>query len=347
MRFSASFLGVLCAAFWLTSVSLAHAEGRVELNLLTEARGAITGQQDWARRLGEAGISSVRIRSAGAADTVRLGIDVRGSETWPIYAVTGVITADDVLVLPGGKRFRSTQAAQVARWVDDLARLGPEDRRPTKTAFGLTAAQYEQVHDALAAQLAVSTKGTSRAEVVRSIDRQLAIPLRYGRLSLDAVGSDEVGEELSGVSCGTALAYTLRAPGLCLVPRAAVGGVELEIVSAEPKLEAWPIGWKSEKPDRQVLPDLYEFLDVKLDGVAVTKVLDAIGERLKVPVLVDHNAMARYGIDPATTYVSYPQGRTTYSLLLRKALFQARLKSELRVDESGKPLLWITSLKPL
>jgi hypothetical protein len=329
------------------SASAAFGEGRVELNLLTEDRVPITSQQEWSRRLGQAGISSLRIRSAGPVDSVRLTVDVQGSEVSPTYVVTGVITADDVLVLPGGKRFRSTQAAQVAQWVDDLARLGPEDRRPAKTAFGLTAAQFQQVHDALAEPLTASTKGSSRAEVVQSIARRLALPVRYGRLSPEAIGSDEVGEELSGLSCGTALAYALRASGLCLVPRPAAAGAELDVVAAEPNLEAWPIGWQSEKPDREVLPGLYEFLNVKLDGVAVTKVLEALGERLKVPVLVDHNAMARHGVDPDTAYVSYPEGRTTYSLLLRKALFQARLKSEVRVDESGKPLLWITTLKPL
>lgn len=348
MRFSARGDWLLAVTLGLCSCGpAAFGEGRVELNLLTEDRVPITSQQEWSRRLGQAGISSMRIRPAGPLGSVRLAIDVRGSESSPTYVVTGVITADDVLVLPGGKRFRSTQAAQVARWVDDLARLGPEDRRPTKTAFGLTAVEFQQLNDALAAPLAASTKGVSRGEVVQTIARRLNVPVRFGRVTLDAVGTDEVGEELSGLSCGTALAYALRAPGLCLVPRAAPSGAELEVVAAQPNLKVWPIGWESDKPDREVLPGIYEFLNVQLDGVAVTKVLEAVGERLKVPVLVDHNAMARHGIDPDAVYVSYPAGRTTYSLVLRKALFQARLKSEVRVDEAGKPFLWITTIKPL
>ena len=45
--------------------------------------------------------------------------------------------------------------------------------------------------------------------------------------------------------------------------------------------------------------------------------------------------------------VSFPQSRTTYSIALRKMLFKAGLKFEVRVDEAGKPFLWVTTLKPV
>ena len=35
----------------------------------------------------------------------------------------------------------------------------------------------------------------------------------------------------------------------------------------------------------------------------------------------------------------------TYSLILQRILSQAKLKKELRTDESGKPFLWITTIK--
>ena len=73
----------------------------------------------------------------------------------------------------------------------------------------------------------------------------------------------------------------------------------------------------------------------------------AVGKHLKVLVLLDHNAMALHGIDPAKTNVSHPQKKTNYSIALRKILFQARLKFELRIDEAGKPILWVTTLKPV
>ncbi len=41
------------------------------------------------------------------------------------------------------------------------------------------------------------------------------------------------------------------------------------------------------------------------------------------------------------------QTRTTHNRLLGKVLSQAKLKYEVRVDEAGNPLLWVTTLKPL
>ena len=55
-------------------------------------------------------------------------------------------------------------------------------------------------------------------------------------------------------------------------------------------------------------------------------------------MLIDHNALARHGIDPAKAMVTLPRSRTTYSLALRKLLFQAGLKFELRCDEAGIPV---------
>jgi hypothetical protein len=75
--------------------------------------------------------------------------------------------------------------------------------------------------------------------------------------------------------------------------------------------------------------------------------MSVIGQRLKAPLLMDHNAMARHGIDPEKVVVSFPASRTTYSLILQKVLFKAGLKEELRVDEAGNPFLWVTSVKPL
>jgi len=64
-------------------------------------------------------------------------------------------------------------------------------------------------------------------------------------------------------------------------------------------------------------------------------------------VLMDQNALARHGIDPSKAMVSIPVGRTTYSIALRKLLFQAGLKFEVRLDESGRPLLWVSTVKPV
>jgi len=157
-----------------------------------------------------------------------------------------------------------------------------------------------------------------------------------------------VAEELSGLSCGTALACLLRPAGLGLVPCArGRDDVEYRVVAGKKGVDVWPVGWPPEKPLPQLLPAMYESFNANIQDVPVTTVLEALGKRLKLPFLLDHNALARHGIEPDKKKVNAPQSRTTSNQLLRRTLSQAGLKSEVRLDEAGKPFLWVTTVKPL
>jgi len=320
------------------------ATGRVQLELVGDAQGSALAFQQWLQVLSRAGVKNVRIRSAQAADKV--GIDVQGTAENRLYVVTGIVKSSEELLLPDG-RFSPRDAARLARWLEDLAKHGPEELREPRSAFGLTREQFEQVRKALARPVGFSTRGMTRREAAEKIGRGLTLPLEMDPKSAKTLEEDKIAEELSELSCGTALAYVLRPMGLCLVPRQSGSSLVCAVIKAEPKLEVWPVGREPEKPLPEVLPALYKFDDVNIQRVSAATVLEEIGKRLKVPVLVDHNALARHGIDPGKAIVSHPPSRTTYSLTLRKILFQAGLKSELRVDEAGKPFLWISTVKPV
>jgi hypothetical protein len=90
---------------------------------------------------------------------------------------------------------------------------------------------------------------------------------------------------------------------------------------------------------------MFEFHHVEIDGVPLATAMDAIADKLKTPILLDRAALAKLQIDPAKVNVKLPAQRTTYGLALDRVLGQARLKEELRVDDAGKPFLWITTMK--
>jgi hypothetical protein len=233
----------------------------------------------------------------------------------------------------------------LAEWLDDLAKRGPPDRREPVAAFGLTAKQLEQVREDLAKPVGFSTRGVSRAEAVEKIRRRLSLPLGTEG-ELDG-GDEKIEEELDALSCGTALACILRPMGFCMAPQAAGRRLGYSVAKARLDQEVWPIGWPPEKPQPKLLPGLFEFRNVNVQNVSAAKVLDAISRQLDVPVLLDHNALARHGVDPEKAMVSHPQQRTTYSVALRKVLFKAGLKFEVRVDEAGKPFFWVSTVKPV
>jgi len=336
---------VAVAVIWPGAAATSRCEaGRVQLELVGQAPGASLAFQQWLRVLSQAGVRNVRIRSGQAADKV--GVDVRGTRDDPLYVVTGIVKSQDELIMPGG-RYRRGDAARLARWLADLARHGPQEQRPQEAAFGLSVQQFEEILKDTSRPVAFSTEGMPRRQAVERIGRGLLLPLRLDAQTLESIGREEVEEELSGLSSGTALACLLRPMGFCLVPRRLGRTPGYAVVRSRPGTEVWPIGWEPEKPLPEVLPAMFEFHNVAVGGVPASLAIEAIGKRLKVPVLMDHNALARHGIDPTKILVAHPRKRTTYGVALRQILNQARLKSEVRVDEGGRPFLWISTLRPM
>ncbi len=324
--------------------SAAQSGHRVEVELAVEERGAVTAQQDWLQRLAQAGVEGFRIRSARSGEMPN--VDRRGTAEAPIYVVTGIINSDNVLVVPGA-RFQASQVSQFADWLRDLSENGPVDQRPAKTSFGLSIEDLKQLQADLAPPLGFNTAGMSRTDVIRQAAKTIATPLAADRRLAEPLSKDIVAEDLSTLARGTALAYVLRSPGLCLVPGTKSGRLSLSIVAAKPDLEIWPIGWDPERPEREVKPEMFELRNINVSGVPVTTVLEAIAKGLEMPILLDHNAVARYGLEPEKTIVKLPPSRWTYSTTLGKVLFKAQLKSQLRVDDGDRPFLWVTSLKDM
>ena len=323
--------------------SAGAAASRVELVLLISPQAGITDPQTWARALGQAGLRQVQIRQANPSD--RPGIERIGPSEPPRYRVTGLLQGQEV-VLPGAK-FRLDQVGSLVRWLDQLALEGPPEVRPAKAAFGLTAPQFEKVRADLAQPVAFSTRGLDRAEAVARIGQKLQFPLQPAPVRLPGLAGDKVAEELSTLSCGTALAYLLRPAGYALLPQAEGARMVYRVERMRPGMEIWPVGWTPEKLPKDVLPKLFEFLDVRLQNVSAAQAMQAIADRLQVVYLVDHNALARHGIEPEKTPVNIPATRTFYGKALDRVLFQAGLQYEVRIDEAGTPLLWITTIKPL
>jgi hypothetical protein len=155
-------------------------------------------------------------------------------------------------------------------------------------------------------------------------------------------------EELKEISRGTALAAILRPAGLVFTPRRPPGG-KLEYYVSKPVAgqESWPVGWKADQSEREVLPELFTAINAEVSDVPLIEALNAITGRLKTPVLIDQNAMAMYDVDMSKAEVSLPVKRMSYALILDKLLGQAKLKYELRIDEANKPFFWITTVRPL
>jgi hypothetical protein len=339
MRLS-EFIASTLAALALAGTAWAAPTGVVELVIVGEAQlGAGMSFQQWGQALSAAGVKNFRLRSAQAGDKPL--IEVGGKPQMPLYKVTAVLGARDELVVPGG-RFRRSECKQLAAWLDELAKRGPPEGREKVSAFGLTTSQLQKASADLSKTVGFSTKGMTRSAAINKIAGRLGLSLKIEDALTD--GDDQIEEELSAISCGTALACILRPIGYCMVPCESGETLSYAVKKAALDQEIWPVGWPAEGAQK-ALPDLYELHNVNVSGVTAAKLLEEVGKQVKSPVFYDHNALARYGIEPDKATVALAQQRTTYSIAMRKMLGKIGLKFEVRVDEAGKAFLWVSTIK--
>lgn len=341
----ASFLAVVLAIGSSPSLALA-AEAEVDLELITESPLAAQGSHQWLDALRDLGFATLRIRSARATDELK--IDNYGEKDRPRYRVVGRVASREQIQLPGGV-FSVRDLKGLKKWLTELKTEGPEGVLEPKSALGLTEKQLTEVSKDLEQPLEFSTKGKPADEVVKRIGAKLAFPvvLAKGAEQELAVEDARVRDELQGVAAGTAFAAALRPAGLVLRPKRLQGRTEYHVEPAGDGANGWPIGWPLQHSPLETFAALFDMLNVELDDIPVGEAVEAVQARLKTPVLYDYNALVRYDIDPATFKVTLPPQRTAYDLLLKKALAKAQLRHELRLDEAGKPIIWITTMRPL
>lgn len=343
-----SRLAVLCGC-WFMPVAALGAEARVEMELAMPATFPVLGQQQWYRVLSELGVDALQIRKAAAGDKAE--VKTAGSKAAPVYRVVGMLTATGQLNVPGG-RFSSRDRGRLAEWLGKLKSEGPAALTGGggPTPFGLSATQFAAVNADLSTTVVDSTNGLTPADLLGKFTTTLKHPLAFDRGTRQRLAaSPAIAEELQGLATGTALAYVVRREGLGLLPHLnGAKHVEYSIVKPAEKQATWPVGWPLEdRKPKDVIPKLFEMLNAEIDDIPLTEAIDVIAERLSVRVLYDHYAMARLGIDLAKLQAKFPAKKTWYGKIIDRILHQSGLTGEWRLDDAGKPLLWVTTLKPV
>ena len=304
----------------------------VELNVVPGGRAPFNAAQEWARSLEKLKSVSVRVGggSAPSPEVKQSGSSIR---------VTAVIDDRNQLVVPG-KRFGIRQTGALQTWLDQLS--DPQDSAGGKDRFGLTKKQLEQTHESLKTIVSGSTKGRSVATIAVGISKLTRLPLRASSGVKSIMREANVEDEWQGLSSGTTLAAVLRPLELVMVPKLnPAGRVELWITAEQVAKESWPVGWKSQLSKRELVPKIYDPLPIDIADTPIADVIAAVTGRLETPVFYDTALLELLKIDPAKTPVTYYSKRTIYTKALSLTLSKAQLKYELRVDERGKPFIWI------
>ena len=314
----------------------------VELQVSADSRARVGTQQRWMEMLSKVGADRVVSRTGLTGGPE---IEETKLSSSSLVTISGVISGDKLL-LPGGS-FSIRDKAGIRNLIQRIRDDGARVALAEKKAFGLTSEQLVGLHQLMQKQLNFNTRSMSAAEVVQNISRIVGREFNLDATARTALaGSAAVSEELNGISAGTALAVVLRPLGLVWQPRRLPGKpVELLIVDSQNSSENWPVGWPLEKPPVQIEPRLFERLQLEIRGYPLSDALNAIEKRTGVPFFYDHNSLAREGVELAETKVTLVQDKASFMVAIDKLLRQSKPKlfDELRVDENGRPFLWIST----
>ncbi|MCI0333390.1 MAG: hypothetical protein L0228_09225 [Planctomycetes bacterium] len=355
----------------LACATAGFAAAPIELELATERGVQITAPQEWLQLLAGIGIENVRIRGGRPGDEPTVAN--RGTDERPIYQIFGIITSRDQLRLTGGT-FSRADRGRLKDYFDRLTADGAEALTAPRGMFGLTEKEIAAVFADLAQPIDFETRGQPLRAVMTQLRSKFA-----SKLLLDAESertlrhARPVADELKGVSAGTGLAMMLRTNGLTLRPeksrgepvayrveaagsaaskatgeRAPPKGWSVAAATTEragrtndKQIKHWPIGWEPHDTPGTAAPSLFQTLNAEIDGYTLAETLAAIGPRIKIPMYLDHASLAAHDIDPAKIQVRLPRTRTSYKRVIDRALSQARLGSQVRIDEAGNAFVWI------
>ncbi len=326
---------------FVATATVAHAAPPVKLELATEQGLQITAPQRWLQRLAQAGIYDVRIRAAARGERPR--IENIGTDGRPQYRAVGVLTARGELQLPG-RTFRDSSLAQLQAYLEQVAAQGPDAMAAPRGQFGLTERQFAALLADFTQPVTFATDGQPPRAVVDRLTARMTVPVEIDTAAARSLAAAApMADELQGLTTGTALALLLHNEGLMLRPESGtLQPVVVRITAADPKAEAWPVGWKPKQPPVELAPSLFEHVNVEIDGYTLQETLDAVAPRIKVRYYWDRAALAADHIDPNAVKITLPRTRTFYKSILNRALAQAHLGTKLRIDEAGTPFLWIT-----
>ena len=320
----------------------------VRVELLTDRKGAPLAAQRWARAFEQFKVS-LRIRRGigGERTAVREKISGRNRQV----TVIGKLDRSGRILVPG-KSFSPGNPTALGKWLKELGTFGAKGNPSGQPAFGLSEGQFNSLFETLAQPVRTDLTGKPLTEAIAALGIPATLGLDLSRLGPDVTVPARTNGK--GLSRGTTLAALLAIRGLAFRPRRTpVGKVELQILKpsigtktgTKTEPTTWPIGWPPRLSRLKTARPLFQIVPVELEEAAFLDVVDAITEKTKIPMLIDHHALADRKIDPAKLTVTVPPKKTSWFQLQKTATNPHHLTRDLRIDEAGKPFVLVTPIQ--
>jgi hypothetical protein len=342
----------------------------VRIELLTAGNGgAAVKAQEWSRTLSGLGYSA-RIRRPLLDD--RPEVSERTQGPLRFVSIVGEIDRRGNLVL-GDRVFAASEVAELKDWLAEIKKYGAQGSPENRPLWGLSRAQFDDVYAGLSQTVTGDVAGKPLDEAIEQLGLPIEHPVVFNATARERREHPDarigVSRSVAGLTSGTALAFVLNEYGLGFQPeRTPDGGIVLSVrplpiakdrKTADPAApQFWPVGWELEGPSesstpvaenstrlpdrKQIAPGLFQLKNFAFADSPLTEVLAAAETEGKVPVLVDRAGLDSAGIDLDKCRVQLDPRPSSWSLALRYATYPHRLGTDLRRDEAGNPLVWVS-----
>jgi hypothetical protein len=315
----------------------------LEVQLLVGRDGVGQQSQRWLRVFEKLQIS-LTIRPGDIGEKLSVTEQSLGNGVRRVKLIGGLDRSGRIMF--PDRSFTEADADKLAEWLAELREFGAQGAPAGKPVWGLSNDQFERLFRGLATPVRIELQDQPLAEALSAFDLPNEFPLSFSDAAaarIEAASSNsKVHAELKGLAQGTALSALLNQWGLGFRPqRARSGALQLTVVTLTEASDVWPVGWPPTKKAAETAPALFKLLPIELDDIELDAVLESVADVSKVPVLIDHHGLQQLKIDPAEVKVSHPRRQASYNMLLKSITAAARAQHEIRIDEAGRPLVWV------
>ena len=327
------------ALLLLADTSAAQGKLPIELDVAIAPGASLTAPQKWAERLGRMNLANVRLRQVRPNDqpsvkTVKVGSASR-------YQVTAILSSNDQLVFPN-KKFQLGQRGSLQSFLNQLPKQ-TEHTAQERGRFDLTEPQFNRIYAEFSKTIQFKTEKLPLRQFVRQVESDLSTPFKTDAAATVIIREQTTQEELKGISLGTAMSIAFREHGLVVRPEQKPGQPLCLVIERYSRgREAWPAGWKPEQSVRKIAPVLFKQLTIEANRITFGKVLAQLEPKLQLPIIMDRFVLNQKRIQPDEVPVKMARRKTYLKGAVDRLASQAKLATEIRVDEQDKPFLWLT-----
>ena len=321
----------------------------INIELLTGDEGVGLRAQEW-QQIFQKFDCAVQIRTALPTDKVQTR-EKKVSRIRQIFIV-GRLDPSGRLVFQD-RAFSPSETAALGEWIRELKTYGAQGSPEGKPLWGLNEQQFEELFKEFGAIVSEETSGLALDKALAVLAPSKRFPLEQKVSARKRLAESHavapVAHELKGFARGTALAVVLAEYGLGFRPlRTPQGSIELAVESLDRTNDAWPAGWDLPENTRPpaVVPKLYQLVPVEFAERPLPEALKSVSDQTGLTILHDDWRIRSKGIKVDEIRVKHSPKQTTFDLVLGRITTPHLLLYRLRLDETGRPFVWITTLEP-